>query len=493
MRRLFCFFLIGLSYPLNAQNPFNCHGRIFRVLEQQGGSMLQELVSNQMEEFLFEDLRFFPSRRINAIGFRESDGHIYGLLLGEQYTLCRIDAGFELQEIRTLGALPPNLLFVASDISPDNRYMVILGYSPEEPGNLLALIDLESSDFNLDLYSLGSDSDLSNVKCADIAFHPTTGQLYGYDHANYELVEIDINRKNLKRISTGSNESSIRGNVPSLFFDVDGNLYGIGSEREVLSNRSLILFSINSSSVKILKDLVFEGNQDACSCTASFQLFNSARNSSMINCTTNELKIEIRNFTGNTYSTTLTDTFPSGVRITDMQTRMNYSGVEGLGTNTLKINDLQISKTIDSIILQVFVEPDNPVLNYANKVYLQSDEVLPGINRKSIGSDDPATLAINDATWLEFRDLDFRFEKDTYFLCQDDSLFLSADIAADYFVWSTGSIEPAIWVTKPGTYQITEKTNLFFLLTASGMDLSKAERQCQGYTCTGYTWKGKID
>ena len=435
----------------------DCDGRIFRVLEQQGGSILQELIVDQDERFKIIDLQFFATKRLNAIGFRESDGLIYGLLLGDKYTLCRIDKDYRLEEMKALPEVPSSLLFVASDITPDNRYMVIFGYSPDEPGNLLAFVDLSSDVFATTLYLLSSEQSLSNVKCADIAFHPTTHQLFGYDHFNRSLIEIDLKSLRINRVQQSSGPV-IYGNVPSLFFDASGNLYGIGSEREVVSNRSIISFSLLFQDVRIVSTLAYEGNQDACSCSSPLQLYNRARHRNIVTCTENEILIEIINYTGNQYVVTLFDTFPAGIKVLSLVTEMNYTLVKGLGTNIVQIEGLVLDHQSDSIKLKIYADQNINISDFPNRVYIKSGQFAEGINADFLRSDDPDTFTPDDPTVLQIGPLDFNFDREVYFYCRGDSLRLEVDVPVDSYQWSDHSNQPAIWVKDAGKYGVTLQT-----------------------------------
>ncbi|MCB0585917.1 MAG: gliding motility-associated C-terminal domain-containing protein [Phaeodactylibacter sp.] len=75
--------LLLLPYLSFCQAPFDCNGRIFRVLEEQGGSTFQEIridYDNQKAEF--EDLAFFSGLQLNGMCYRPADNLIYGVQLG---------------------------------------------------------------------------------------------------------------------------------------------------------------------------------------------------------------------------------------------------------------------------------------------------------------------------------------------------------------------------------------------------------------------------
>ncbi len=401
---------------------------------------------------LFMILFFFKARRFNAIGFRRIDGKVYGLQLGEHYTLISFDASYRVEELDVITALPSNLLFVAADITPDDRYLVVFGYSTEEPGNLLALIDLESENFTTSIIPLSSTSSLENIKCADVAFHPTTGKLYGYDHYNKVVIELDLADASISKIAATEN-TLVNGNVPSIFFSPNGQLMGIGSESELLSNRSFIHFDIKEG-VSILKKLPFEGNQDACSCPYNFQLQNKILQPDLYSCTDNTATIYLRNFGKHEYQFDLFDTFPPGVQITGVQTGLVYDSLKIKQAHVLTIHGLQVPLGVDSIIIYFYTNEKIKPGTYANQVFLKGDSVLQ-FHTQTLKSDDPETLAIGDPTWVQHSEDAFDFEEHELFLCAEDTLILSTDIKANRYIWNTGDTTSFLKVCKPGTYSLT--------------------------------------
>ncbi len=459
-----------------AQQPFDCHHDIYRVIEQQGGSQLQKIVPTQdARSFAFEDLHYFSTRRINATGFRQADGFIYGLLLGSSYTLCRITGDYQLEELKEITSLPSNLLFVAADISPDQRFLVIFGYSTDEPGNMLALVDLTNDQYETQIFPLIQTGPTSDVKCADIAFHPTTHLLYGYDHYNQNIITIDIN---LRQISapTAIGDHAIRGNVPSIFFDENGVLYGIGSETELLTNRSLLQFDIENNNVHIIRSLPFEGNQDACSCPPRFQLWNRFHNKNWSPCSQQIITVSVFNYTDTILVRNLLDSFPSFIVIDSIHTDLSHDSINGLGTHWIRIKNLVIPSGVDSLQLFVSVGEIIEPGAYENTVYLTqgADQFLQG---QTITSDDPESLPIGDPTSYFVSRLSFQFDRDTLFLCNGLGEMLKAEIAGSQYLWSNGDTASSIFVTDPGTYWLEISTNCesfrdSIYIDTSGTDLT---------------------
>lgn len=265
--------LLLISPQMSGQTPFDCNGRMYRVLEEQGGTTFQEVhIDLDTEEAEFEDRHFYNGLRINGIAYRPADNLIYGVLLEEPYVLCRIDANYQLKRLANL-PLPTNLLFVSGDISPDERYLVLLGFSPEEDGNLLALVDLTAPNYSTTIIPAGRTNPNAKVQCADIAFHPTLNQLFGFEHSERRLITIDIGTGLIDNTSYPSVDI-IRGNMPTIFFDAFGNLFGVGASEGTFSNRNLYRFDTETGSANLFQEMGFERNQDGCSCPFKVDLLN---------------------------------------------------------------------------------------------------------------------------------------------------------------------------------------------------------------------------
>lgn len=457
----FILFFLNSSIQGKTQTPFDCNGRVYRVVEEQGGTTFQELLIHpEKQEIKFLDLRFFRGIKINGIGYRQSDNLIYGLLLGTTYRLCRIDANFNVEELRVLN-LPNNLLFVSGDISPDNKYLVLLGYSPTEPGNLLALVDLETPEFQTEIFPISILGRNGGVKCADIAFHPTDGSLYGYDHEGRRLIKIDLEHKQINTSLFPSNDI-IKGNIPSIFFDAFGNLFGIGSEREVQSNRSWFHFNTVNGQVEKMKDLLFEGNQDGASCPYKIHLLNKVSRRSLYRCTEATFELVIINKSPFIQrQIQLKDTLPQGVTIIDLE-KQPFGGniISAIGSNILAIDDMTIPIGIDTIRFKVEIENSAPEIQFYNHAFLFNINNEYQIKPDTVLSDDPLTPAFNDPTFFKVSGLKVEFDDPSVTICAGQTALISVSLEGDYELnWSTGSNSNEIRVNNSGFYSLTITTS----------------------------------
>ncbi len=442
-----------------AQQPFECNGRIFRVLEQQGGTTFQEFFLDEGNNTLaIENLIFFDHLQINGIAYHPTQNLIYGVLLGDPYRLCRIDADYELEVIRDL-PLPEDMLFVSGDISPDERYLVLLGYNPDVSTNLIALVNLTDGNFTTTVVPITTtSSDHTTVYCADIAFHPTTGQLYGFDHLSGRVITIDLNQ-NIIDNSTYPPTEVVRGNVPSIFFTALGKLYGVGAANgDYGSSRNFYHFDVGSGEVTILEELNYEGNQDACSCPFKVKLLNRVSTRRTAACTEVSFTFTLMNRTDRIQTDLrLSDTLPASMTIKEISP-LPFAGeiVSGIGANILEINDIKMPIGVDSFRIIVEVAENAPDENVYNYAYLEGliDDSIEGL--KTITSDDPETAVPNDPTYFAIRPMSVYFAETERFLCPDSTIRLQPSLPDQVdFVWSTGETTTSILVNAPGLYTVT--------------------------------------
>ena len=446
---------IAIPCYLEAQSQLECNGRLFRVLERDGGTALQELNLEENElRAEIQELAFFKEVRINAICYSSSHNYIYGVLLEEPYVLCRIDGDYNLTRLQEL-PLPINLTFVAGDISPDGRYLVLLGFSLNEPGNLLAKVDLTQPGYPTELIPLATNGNSHSIACVDIAFHPTTNILYGFNHRDHRLITIDIERQLIDNTTYPASQR-VMGNVPSIFFDAYGNLYGVGSVNEVVTNRSLMLFDTETGAVRVGEGFGLEGNQDGCSCPYTVDLLNSFKSKKVFPCTENEIELVIINRSPfEQIDAELLDTFPHWLEILSIEDPFEGVVQSGLGTNVLQISDLLIPIGVDTIKLRVRTNEHAPSGVFSNQAFLKNIYLRQDSDLVTVPSDDPETPIFDDPTTFSVSNLKVDFSDQEITLCQGDSLVLDAGVyGIESYMWSTGETSSKITIKEAGIYKL---------------------------------------
>lgn len=450
---------MAISAAALAQEPFDCNGRIFRVLEEQGGSTFQEIqVDDSGNEVVFEDLHFFQGYAINGIAYRSQDNLIYGVLLEQPYRLCRIDASFQIERLAEL-PLPASMLFVSGDISPDGRYLVLLGFSPSEAGNLLALVDLESPHYSTSILPIAKSNPLADVHCADIAFHPTLNQLFGFEHSEGRLITIDLNTGLVDNTSYPVIEQ-IQGNVPSLFFDAFGRLYGVGAPEVLFTNRNVYRFDTETGNAALIHSGDFERNQDACSCPFKVELLNRVSHRNAYPCTSLAFEFTLLNRTDRVQNgLRLSDTFPEGTYIQTIdELPFQATVASGVGTRFLHLQNIQLPIGEKSFRITLAIPEGVAATVDFNQAYLDNVVISSLEATTRIASDDPETLAPDDPTVYSIKNLSVDFKQSNPVLCAGDTLWLDTDIPDALYNWSSGAVTASIPVTAAGWYAVTVST-----------------------------------
>lgn len=449
------FFVIN-TIVINAQIPFDCNGRMFRVLEQNYQTVLQEITIDQNAS-KFTTLQSFPEFRINGIAYNRVDNLIYGVLLQEPYALCRIDGNYQLEVLSEL-ALPTDLSFVAGDIAPDGRHLVLFGFSPHKKQNILAKVDLQSPTYETTLSPISSISN-TNILCADIAFHPTSNVLYGFDHREGRLITIDMNSMKIDN-TTFPLLRNFSGNVPSLFFDHHGNLYGIGSTNKTANNRQLVRFDIETGKATLLKAMQNETFQDACSCPVVIDILTRVKQREGFFCGQTDFEITLINQTGETLTgLSFEQTFPQGVSIAEVGS-LPIEGDLIWNEQTIAIQQLTLPHGRFSFEVTIEFEEIQSA-TFSTQGTLKGTDMERILGEEILFSDDPETLVLDDPTQFSVSNLQVTFEQDEYYLCEGETVELVPSLQREalQFEWSDGSIKPTLEVKEAGFYDLTVTSN----------------------------------
>ena len=453
---VFCFFNYG-----HTQVPFECNGLSYRVLAADEGTYLQKIKQDESNQTIaFDNLHFYPDHEINAIAYHPTQNVIYGIIQTEPYQLCRIDATYNLEILQTL-PLSTELVYVSGDISPDEQHLVIFGFGNTNTENIVALIDVQSGEYSTEILSLQtSNENQSFIYCADIAFHPTTGKLFGFDFKNGRLVTLDITNRIIDN-DTYSISAIVLGNVPSIFFNDKGDLYGIGTNlQEEDESRGYYQFDLETGQPDLLQELEIERNQDACSCPYRIKLLNEVRQRKNGPCTEMVFEISLINRTlSDQVNLTLYDPFPEGVMIESISP-LNFDATitRGIGGNVLELKDLHLPIGVFTFELILSIDKNTNLGEYENQV------VLSGIQNEDIEfsavySDDPETAVANDATKFSIHELTSTIDNEFFGICQGDEISIHAGIfGANSYEWSTGETTEKIIVDAEGLYQVTITT-----------------------------------
>ena len=454
--------LVALGIPLFAfaQKPFDCSGRNFRVVEEGGGSMLQEIMIDPITlDAEFVDLHHFQGFQINGICYRPNDNYIYGILLEDPYVLCRIDGAFNIERLTKL-ELPSNFLFVAGDISPDGKHLVLLSSSRDEPTNLLARINLDDPGYETSVVPMIISNGGRAIFCADIAFHPTTGVLYGFNDTDDRIISIDIDKRLIENEKFPV-QNVLKGNVPSLFFDVSGNLMAIGASRESNSSRSLFKFDLPEGNIELIEKYGMEGNQDGCSCPYVIHVLNEVKSRKLYPCTEQVFEITLINRSPfEQFDLVLRDTFPADILVKEVRNLpFSNTNVTGIGSSVLTIEGLNLPVGTFKFEVLVEVKPSVVLGGYSNQVYLHNIDYAYIDGLDVARSDDPQTTEKDDPTNFFVDRLSIHFDEDDLILCKGESLELDPRVGEGVsYLWNTGERTPSITIERPGNYSLLVQT-----------------------------------
>lgn len=194
--------------------------------------------------------------RYDALGFNVLDGYLYATDHSTKGTqLLRIDRTGSLEKLGGVKGLRTieTDKFPAGDVDMNGHYWLLQEIA--SGARLLMKIDLKER-------ALLSEVEIPYT-AGDIAVHPQTGELWGYDHKKSTLWRYN-EQVGLREASTGN---LALGEVAGMFFDADANLYGY----EVAKGKQrLVHFDIERGKAKVETTVGYgpiRGNADAASCS----------------------------------------------------------------------------------------------------------------------------------------------------------------------------------------------------------------------------------
>lgn len=438
--------LLGFCHSLTAQVPFVCQNNFYFSLSSFGGgpSLVHEVILSPNGVATFNPLSQTTGTNINAIGYRSTDNLIYGVRTSDE-TLYKIDATGEGFPLTVLDVNHSNGYY-AGEITPNGNEMIIL-----ESGrsNTLAIIKI---DLTNDQYPVIARIPLTgtNILSTDIAFDPITGVMYGFDAFASRLVIIDPNSGT---VTTPFPSSNVADRMGGLYFDAFGNMFGYGNAKN--DNQAKTFFGINKENGNVINLATgpIASSKDGCACPYTIDLLKRVSPLVTVPCTEVTYTFEISNLSGGIQEgIDLTDTMPEDFIIQRIE-RNPYGGiVSGIGTNILKIADMNVPLGQDSITVIIETQPFAEGI-YKNQALLEN---LPAALGNTIVSDNPETFLADDSTVLEIIPLIVDLENQKASLCEGATIELVAGFleGIDY-QWNTGSTASALNVNEPGLYTVT--------------------------------------
>lgn len=425
---------------MQAQEAFDCDGTAYLTLvnEDDQTKCFELFPANDG----FEINSFSPDNpfNINAIGFNRTDSLIYGID-PEIHGIYQIGAD---GVISALGFLPLLGNYFAGDIHPDGGELTLFN------ADSIAVINLNSIETPILYTPVTTNHDsITAIFVTDVAFHPFTKILYGFDAIQGKLITIDTQTgivDNTTFPSIGYNST-----IPAMFFDPRGKLFGIATDNQELKP---ILFEFDIETGEANRTLVDGeiGDRDACSCPYTVKVFQELSTYEALPCEEIELTITISNLTTEDLTDySIEETFPTDFLITEIienpfQIDLNTS----VGTNNLMAQNIDIPYGIHEIKVLIQV-PSLAINEYEMQAVLSAPN-------QDIPSDDVRLPERNEKSILQIGNFNAIFSAslpDTLELCEEDSIFVSLPFSEGLnYSWNDGDQNPEKTFTDPGEYTL---------------------------------------
>lgn len=431
-----------------AQTPFICEDQFFLTLNTTPPSLNEVIIHPQTNNVVFQSINGSLNVNINAAGYRSTDNFIYCIDPGNQ-NLVRLDR-FGNGTILANLPLNPFRSYFAGDISPDGKYLVLIG-TLSYPSGLAVAADLVRVDLEDPNYGITSVAISTDALIYDIAFHPVTDVLYGYDSNGFRLVIINPNTGVVTFPFPPSGAPTITG---SLFFDAYGNLFAYGSPTVSEDQNSLYKIDVETGIATYLTKGEPALSSDGCSCPYTVELLKTVLPETAFPCSNVEYKFEIYNTSRRPHQgIRFEDVLPTGFTFVAVsQNDVGGTVVSQPGDNSFIINNIALPEGKHIIKIIVNTGSQNPGI-YKNQAILKNLPAALGTKRLS---DNPRTIVNDDSTALRIIQFDF----DTLFV--DKTLCKGAGAvrldAASYvsqtvkYQWDNGSVTPFIEVNQPGVF-----------------------------------------
>lgn len=437
----------------SAQKPFTCEDQFFLTLSENTPSLNEVIIDAQTGAATFKVINSNIMISVNAAGYRSVDNFIY-CLDPQLRNLVRIDANGTAVVIANL-PLSPNLSYFAGDITPDGRFLVLIGTAALSTGGgvaaQIAKVDLEDPNYTVTTLNTNTIAEIF-----DIAFHPVTDVLYGYDSYNQRLMTIDINAGSYNFPFASTNVPVVAG---SLFFDAYGNLFAYGNPNPQQEQNTLYSLDPNTGRSTLITRGDDAISSDGCSCPYTVELSKKVEPKTTYPCTEVEYTFELVNSSRRPQAgLRLDDALPAGFTFVSVSSNpLGGTLVSQPGDFSFRLDNFTLPSGVFEIKIIVNTG-DQPAGIYANQAILRNLPASLGTTRLS---DDRSTLAPEDSTRLRI----IRFPTDTLeadrVLCAGTaSIRLDANQlanlpigAAARFAWEDGSTLPYLDVSAAGEYQ----------------------------------------
>ncbi|MDX1685660.1 MAG: gliding motility-associated C-terminal domain-containing protein [Saprospiraceae bacterium] len=453
------------TFTLNAQVPFTCEGQFLLTLSKNGDSKLVRAeidpVTNSVN---FAIVNNSMRVDINAIGYRNQENLIYGID-PNRHDLYRVDATGNVEVLTSL-PLDPTLSYFAGDITPDGRFLILIGGTGTAffgSDVEMAMVDLTVPGYPVSRTPLSG----ATTRIYDIAFNPLSGVLYGFDSNNERLVIIDPDNA---EVFANYPMTGLVDNAGSLFFDAFGNLFAYGGGPFSEQNK-FYRVDTETGEFSILTSGPNAEGTDACSCPYTLEMQKTVLPAWVYPCEEVEYVFAVANGSGLTQTNILfRDLLPRGFTFVELlENPFGGTLASSPGDRRIIIQGIEVPPGIDSIRVLVNVGQANMGI-HLNQARLEG---LPISLGSTVVSDDPRTLAKLDSTFLEIRRIPFDTLIEDRILCDNDSFIANLSRFGRDFIWDDGLTTPIREIDEPGTYEV---------MVTAGCDTSRVIYNVEGHS-----------
>ncbi|MEO0468821.1 MAG: gliding motility-associated C-terminal domain-containing protein, partial [Bacteroidota bacterium] len=287
-----------------------------------------------------------------------------------------------------------------------------------------------------------------------IVFDPQYGSCFGFDRLQKKMVVISWQTGFITNF--GFQKLDNVNTIASMFYTLDGRLFGWARMKNEGSERTLVEINRNNGSIQEVDTGLGAMMTDGASCGLSIEFEKISRPQRALPCGEVRFVYRFLNRAGTAiFGLEINDTLPEVFTIKSIE-RNPYSGTlnSGPGSNIFSFSMIDFTLGLDSIVIVADIDPlaAGPYESQADfgRLYGGLGDVLLSDDPNRRNDLDP-TRTIVDAN-ASVRGLQEKH------LCFGDSLILMAPYGDVSYKWSNGSRDSAIIITEGGLYQVEVET-----------------------------------
>lgn len=470
-----------------AQVPFVAEGQVFLALYD-NNEIVEVINEPGTPSIEFNYISNGLPEPVNALAFRSSDRLLYAITFNGN-KLLRIDANGAVED---LGPLPlsPSLSYLAGAISPDGSTFLVVGSDAMGVDLHFAKINLESPTFETETFPI-----VTEIHLLDIAYHPHTGQVYGYDQIKRMAVNFSPSNFAITEMTPFQAINDGRG----VFFDAIGDLMAYGTTAFGAVDAILNLDEMTGAESNAGSGSIHQV-ADVAAASSSVKIDFEASPNITFPCAEIEFVYTIGNATGATVTDLdLVHPLPTGFTFLDV-TSSQYGGtVITSNPGEVRIEGMNIGPGVKELVALIEVD-DISAGDYESQATLFN---LPDELGSSSKSDNPQSSKWEDPSPVTVNvfDLDSLYFNN-FFCLGNGSFTIVADQFGNNIEWFNGSTSNSLTVTTSGIYTLEassgcETVTVTYEVTGATcpytIEVSSEPIPNETFPCSEITWRYIID